>query len=93
MCIIASDGHIVAIPGPYLGKNNDASMTKHLATVPLKQQAPPGQQQPQANQPQPNQPQPNQPRGQRQRADQGQQQQGQHQPQGQGAPLGGFETE
>ena len=34
MCIVASDGHIVDIPGPFLGRNNDATMTKHIATIP-----------------------------------------------------------
>ena len=77
MCIIASDGHIVAIPGPYLGRNNDASMTKHLATIPLKPTAQTNQQQGQQGQDQ-NQGQPDE------------QTQGQGQEE---APLGGFQTE
>ncbi len=34
MCIVASDGHIVALPGPFLGRNNDATMTEHIAKMP-----------------------------------------------------------
>ncbi len=55
MCIVASDGHIVAVPGPFLGRNNDATMTKHIAKMPQQNggdqpdqgqgQAPHGQQQ------------------------------------------------
>ena len=106
MCIVATDGHIVAIPPPYLGRNNDASMTKHLATVPLK---PRDQNQQQGQGPPQGQGQPPQgqgqapPRGQAPPQGQGQPPQGRGQapPRGQApgqegqqqAPLGGFDTE
>ncbi len=101
MCIVATDGHIVAIPPPYLGRNNDASMTKHLATVPLQlrdqnqqqgQGPPQGQGQPPQGQGQgPPQGQGQPPQGQGQAPPQGQPPQGQGQapPQGQGQPLQG----
>ncbi len=34
MVICATDGHIVDIPGPYQGRNNDASMTNHIVRGP-----------------------------------------------------------